>query len=28
MAKSAVDLNVNIVLSMYGFIGVEAFANI
>ena len=28
MAKSAVDLDVNIVLSKYGFIGVAAFANI
>jgi len=28
MAKSPVDLDVNIVLSKYGFIGVAAFANI
>jgi len=28
MAKSAVDLDVNTVLSKYGFIGVAAFANI
>jgi len=28
MAKSEVDLDVNIVLSKYGFIGVAAFANI
>ena len=27
MAKSVVDLDVNIVLSKYGFIGVAAFAN-